>query len=145
MRPPGVARAALPADMDGMPRLRLPELAAFAVTVLGLVLLAQALDGATPVVYFGTDEEIADRERGQALLVPAGAVLALAAAGLAWQRRFAHAVFVAAPAVLCVALAKAYPDALYGGLAFLCLAPAAFAAALAASFTRRRPARSSSG
>jgi len=121
-----------------MPRLRIPELFAFLVAVAGLVLLARALNGATPVVWFGTDEEIARREAGQALLVPAGAVLALGAAGLFWQRRYAHAAFVVAPAVLCVGLAKAFPDALWGGLAFFALAPAAFVAALAASFSRRR-------
>ena len=133
------------ADNDGMPRLRIPELVAFLVTLAGLVLLAQALDGATPVVYFGTDEEIAAREQGQELLVPAGAVVVLAAAGLFWRRRVAHGVFVLSPAVVCVALAKGYPDALYGGLAFFCLAPAAFVAALAASVTRRSPAAASSG
>ncbi len=125
-----------------MPRLRIPELLAFLVAVAGLVLLARALNGATPVVWFGTDEEIARREAGRALLLPAGAVLAVAAGVLAWRGRLAHAAFVLAPSVLCVALAKAYPDALWGGLAFLCLAPAAFVAALAASFSRRRPAHS---
>lgn len=139
--PRGVASAASTADIDGVPRLRLPEFVASAVTVLGLALLARALDDATPVVYFGTDEEIAARGRGQALLVPAGAILALAAAGLAWRHRFAHATFVLAPAVVCVALARAWPDALYGALAFFFLGPAAFVAALAASFTRRRSAQ----
>lgn len=125
-----------------MLRLRIPELLAFLVAVAGLVLLAHALDGATPVVYFGTDEEIAARERGQALLVPAGAVIALAAAALAARRRYPHAVVVLAPGVVCVALALAWPHALYGGLAFFVLAPAAFVAALAASLPDRRPASS---
>ena len=122
-----------------MERLRLPELAAFVATAVGLVLLAMALEGATPVVSFGTDEEIAARERGDALLVPAGAVLALAAAVLVVRRRLAHALVVLAPGLACVAFAKAWPDALYGGLAFFLLAPAAFVAALAASLGDRRP------
>ena len=128
------------ADTGCMPRLQPPELLAFGVALAGLVLLARALNAATPVVFFGTDEEIARREAGQALLIPAGAVTVIAAAVLAARRRLPHALLVAAPGVVCVVLAKAYPDALWGGLAFFLLAPAAFGAALAASFARRRPA-----
>ena len=117
---------------------RLPELVALFFVCIGLALLVEGLADATPLVFFGTEQERAVREHGEDLLIVAASMLATAGGILAaFQRRLA-AVVIAAPGVVCLTLAHAAPDTATAWLAFLVLGPACFLAALGVCFGPRR-------
>jgi hypothetical protein len=117
---------------------RMPEVVALFFVCVGLALLVEGLADATPLVFFGTEQERALVERGEDMLIVAASMLG-AAGGLlgAFHRRIA-AFVVAAPGIVCLALANAAPDTAAAWLAFLVLAPACFGAALGVCFSPRR-------
>jgi hypothetical protein len=117
---------------------RLPELVALFFVCIGLALLVEGLADATPLVFFGTEQERELVERGKDMLVVAASMLATAGGILAaFHRRWA-AVVVAAPGVVCLTLVHVAPDTAGAWLAFLVLGPSCFLAALGACFAPRR-------
>jgi hypothetical protein len=120
---------------------RLPELVALFFVCIGLGFLVEGLADATPLVFFGTEQERALVERGQDLLVVAASLLATAGGILAAFHRRIAAVVVAAPGIACVTLAHLAPDTAAAWLGFLVLAPTCFGAALGVCFGARPPGR----
>jgi uncharacterized membrane protein len=111
-----------------------------AAALAGLALLARALTDATPLVFFGTEEERATIAAGRDLLPWASVVLAVAGTALLVAGRRGLAWAVAAPGFVCPALALGLPETLFAWLAFLALAPVAAFAALSALAAPRRGA-----
>jgi hypothetical protein len=121
--------------MEGMPRL--PELVALFFVCIGLALVVEGLADATPLVFFGTEQERSLVERGQGMLVVAASMLATAGGILAAFERRIAAVVVSAPGVVCLTLVHVAPDTAAAWLAFLVLAPVCFGAALGVCFGPR--------
>jgi hypothetical protein len=120
---------------------RLPELVALFFVCIGLALVVEGLAEATPLVFFGTEQERALVERGHQDLVIAASMLATAGGILAaFHRRWAGAV-IAAPGIVCLVLARVAPDTAVAWLAFLVLGPACFGAALGVCFASRTTPR----
>jgi hypothetical protein len=105
-------------------------LAAAALTVSGVALLVWGTSKAVPLVFFGTAEERADMETGRHLMLLATALLLAAAVVVGARAGLARAVVVASPGVLAVALAYAWPRAVYAYVPALLLGIAAVVAAL---------------
>src|SRR3954469_16652756 len=116
---------------------RMPELVALFFVCIGLALLVEGLADATPLVFFGTQQERALIERGEDVLVVAASLLAIAGGILAAFQRRVAGVVVAAPGIACLTLVHVAPDTAAAWLAFLVLGPACVGAALGVCFTQR--------
>ena len=108
------------------------RLAAVALTAVGLVVLFLGAAKASPLVFFGTEEERAGLADGRRVMLLATAILAGGALILFLRGNPWRAALVLAPGVVATALVYAFPKASYAWPAFVVLAPAALLAALTA-------------
>ena len=106
-------------------RLHLPALLGVVLGLIGLVPLAYGILNASPVVSFGTTEEISSERAGRQAVYLAGALLVVAATLVAGRIGTRVALALAAPGVVCALLVAFVPESAFGLLAFLVLGPAA--------------------
>jgi hypothetical protein len=111
---------------------RLIQAAALALTVVGLGLLYRGLADASPLTWGYSEAERDAAHTGRVLTAVAAAVLLVAAGLMAADDRWARALVVAAPGVICLILALAFrpPGGAWAFIAFVPLALAALVAAL---------------
>ncbi|HEV2753131.1 MAG TPA: hypothetical protein VGV36_04765 [Solirubrobacteraceae bacterium] len=95
------------------------------LALVGLALLAYGLLKATPLVSFGTSEELRSERAGRQVVYIACAVLVVAAASLAPRIGDPAALVVAAPGLVCALLVLLALQSAYGVLAFVAVGPVA--------------------
>jgi hypothetical protein len=107
------------------------EVAAFVVTLGGLVALARGVWDASPIVFSYSDAEKETARQGREIMLGGTAILVLAALLLAIRGRPFRALVVAAPAAICTPLAyETDPGTGWASWLFLPLALAAVAASV---------------
>lgn len=103
-----------------------------AVTGIATVLWLAPLMG-DQLVFFGDRDQTRQAEASRQAMVPAAALLLVAAAGLLSRRRHLHALLASLPALVAVPLSLAAPDEVYGLLAYVITAPISLGALLSAA------------
>src|SRR5688500_18662345 len=101
------------------------------IGIVGVVWLAPLMSD--QLVFFGDREQTRQAAASRQAMLPAAALLLVAAAGLLSQRLRLHAPLAALPAIVAVPLQSVAPDDAYGLLAYVMTAPIALGALLSAA------------
>ncbi len=101
------------------------------IGIVGVVWLAPLMSD--QLVFFGDREQTRQAEASRQAMLPAAALLLVAAAGLLTRHRPLHALLVALPALVAVPLSLAAPDEAYGLMAYVIAAPISLGALLSAA------------
>jgi hypothetical protein len=101
------------------------------IGIVGVVWLAPLMSD--QLVFFGDREQTRQADASRQAMLPAAALLLVAAAGLLSQRLHLHALLAALPAIVAVPLQSVAPDDAYGLLAYVMTAPIALGALLSAA------------
>ena len=114
-------------------------LGAAVIGIVAVVWLAPLMGD--QLVFFGDREQTGQAEASRQAMLPAGALLLVAAAGLLARRRPLHALLVALPALVAVPLALLTPANAYQLLAFAVVGPISLGASLSAAIPPPRSLR----
>ena len=98
------------------------------IGIVGVVWLAPLMSD--QLVFFGDREQTRQADASRQAMLPAAALLLVAAAGLLSQRLRLHAPLAALPAIVAVPLQSVAPDDAYGLLAYVIAAPVTLGALL---------------
>ena len=106
-------------------------LGAAVIGIIAIVWLAPLMGD--QLVFFGDREQTRQAETSRQAMLPAAALLLVAAIGMLIRRRNLHALLAALPALVAVPLSLAAPDDAYGLLAYVITAPISLGALLSAA------------